>query len=242
MHPPISKDSKVVLITGSAGGLGSALLKAFEAAGCHVIAGYHRRPLEIASDRVWAVPMDVTSPEAVREGVARSLERWGRLDVLINNAGIARDGLVPTLGVEAWDEVLDVNLKGAFLCCRAAIPSMVERRQGQVVNIASYGGRVGRVGQSNYAASKAGLLGLTQSLAREFGGDNIQINAVLPGFLKTPLVGNLSEQQLAEHAAANTLGRLNELEEVARFVVFLTSLRNVSGQVFQLDSRLAPVL
>ena len=83
---------------------------------------------------------------------------------------------------------------------------------------------------------------MTQSLAREFGGDNIQINAVLPGFLRTPLVGNLTEKQLAEHAAANTLGRLNELEEVARFVVFLTSLRNVSGQVFQLDSRLAPVL
>lgn len=242
MRTTSPNDSKVVMITGSAGGLGSALLKAFEAAGFHVIAGYHRKPPEVVSDRVRAVPMDVTSSEAVREGVAVALEQWGRLDLLINNAGIARDGLVPSLGVEAWDEVMDVNLKGAFQCCRAVMPVMVERRRGQVVNIASYGGRVGRAGQSNYAASKAGLLGLTQSLAREFGGDNIQINAVLPGFLRTPLVGNLTEKQLAEHAAANTLGRLNELEEVARFVVFLTSLRNVSGQVFQLDSRLAPVL
>lgn len=230
------------MITGSAGGLGSALLNAFEAAGFLVVAGYHRKPPEVTSARVWALSMDVTSSEAVREGVARALERWGHLDVLINNAGIARDGLVPTLGVEEWDRVMDVNLKGAFLCCRAAIPRMVERRQGHVVNIASYGGRVGRGGQANYAASKAGLLGLTQSLAREFGGDNLQINAVLPGFLRTALVGNLTEKQLAEHAAANTLGRLNELDEVARFVVFLTSLRNVSGQVFQLDSRLAPVL
>lgn len=242
MQTPTSNQSRVVMITGSAGGLGSALLGAFEAAGFQVIAGYHRKPPEFVSDRVWAVPIDVTSSEAVREGVAMALERWGHLDVLINNAGIARDGLVPTLGVETWDEVMDVNLRGAFLCCRAAIPAMAERRRGHVVNIASYGGRVGRAGQANYAASKAGLLGLTQSLAREFGGDNLQINAVLPGFLRTPLVGNLTEKQLAEHAAANTLGRLNDLDEVARFVVFLTSLRNVSGQVFQLDSRLAPVL
>jgi 3-oxoacyl-[acyl-carrier protein] reductase len=139
-----------------------------------------------------------------------------------------------------WHRVLDVNLKGAFLCAQAALRPMLKQRDGHILNISSFGGRVGRAGQANYAASKAGLIGLTQALAKEAGSRNVRVNAVLPGFLRTRLVGDLTEEQLAAHAASNALGRLNEFAEVARFVTFLAGMRNVSSQVFQLDSRIGP--
>ena len=139
-----------------------------------------------------------------------------------------------------WQDVLEVNLRGPFLCSQAALRPMLAQGDGHILNIASFGGRVGRAGQSNYAASKAGLLGLTQSLAREVGASNIRVNAVLPGFLRTGMTGELTETQLATHAAANALGRLNDLGEVARMVVFLAGMRNISGQLFQLDSRIVP--
>lgn len=238
-NPPAS-EVPVVLITGAAGGLGTALVGAFHAAGWQVIAGVHRSPLPWHSERIAPLPIDVTNAGAVAAAVEKFRTRWSRLDVLINNAGIALDGSLPSLTVADWDAVMDVNLKGAFLCARAFLPEMVARRAGHILNIASYGGRVGRVGQVNYAASKAGLLGLTLALAREVGPDGVQVNAVLPGFLRTPMVGALTEHQLAQHAAMNTLGRLNDLGEVARFVVGVAAMRNVSGQLFQLDSRIVP--
>jgi 3-oxoacyl-[acyl-carrier protein] reductase len=229
-----------VLITGAAGGLGRALVSEFAAQGWQVAAGWHRDRIETGLENVWPVHLDVCRQQEVGEVVAAVLERFGRLDALINNAGIALDSIVAQMGLDDWQRVIDVNLKGAFLCSQAAIPPMLKRRAGHIVNIASFGGRVGRAGQANYVASKAALLGLTQSLAKEVGARNVQVNAVLPGFLPTPLVGELSEDALNAHAKANTLGRLNDLGEVARFIVFLAGMRNVSGQVLQIDSRIAP--
>lgn len=233
-------EPRVVLITGAAGGLGQALVEAFVAADWQVVAGWHQAPLPGTHPNVFANRLDVTCPDSVDEAFAATLDRFGRLDVLVNNAGIARDALVAQLRDDDWQQVLDVNLKGAFRCAQAALRPMVKQRDGHILNIASFGGRVGRAGQANYAASKAGLLGLTQSLAKEVGSRNVRVNAVLPGFLRTRLVGDLSEEQLAAHAASNALGRLNEFAEVAHFVTFLASMRNVSGQVFQLDSRIGP--
>ena len=233
-------EPQVVLITGAAGGLGQALVEAFAAARWQVVAGWHQTPLSSTHPNVVAKRLDVTCADSIAEAFATTLDRFGRLDALINNAGIAYDGLVAQLRIEDWQRVLDINLKGAFLCAQAALRPMLKQRDGHILNIASFGGRVGRAGQANYAASKAGLLGLTQSLAKEVGSRNVRVNAVLPGFLPTQLVGNLSEEQLAAHAASNALGRLNELAEVARFVTFLAGMRNVSGQVFQLDSRIGP--
>jgi 3-oxoacyl-[acyl-carrier protein] reductase len=241
MNPPTS--NPVVVITGAAGGLGRALVDAFARAGWQVVATWHRSTFtapQSATIPVWPRQLDVTRPAEVGPVFEQVWAQFGRLDALINNAGIARDSLVAHLSAAAWQEVLEVNLKGAFLCSQAALRPMLEQRAGHIVNIASFGGRVGRAGQANYAASKAGLLGLTQALARESGPHNVQVNAVLPGFLHTPLVGTLTEEQLATHAASNTLGRLNNLDEVARFVAFLAQMKNVSGQLFQLDSRIAP--
>ncbi|MBN9692662.1 MAG: SDR family NAD(P)-dependent oxidoreductase [Verrucomicrobia bacterium] len=233
-------EQPVALITGAAGGLGQPLVRAFVAAGWRVAAGWNRTPFPAGDAQVEPVALDVTRPEAAEQAVEFVVKRWGRLDLLINNAGVAADEIVPRLSESDWQHVLEVNLNGAFRCARAALRPMLRQRDGHILNITSYGGRVGRAGQSNYAASKAALFGLTQSLAREVGSRNIRVNAVSPGFLRTPLVGTLTEEQLAGHAAANVLGRLNEFEEVARFLVFLAGMRNVSGQIFQLDSRITP--
>ena len=231
---------QVILITGAAGGLGQALVEAFAAADWQVVAGWHQTPLSGQPANVFPTPLDVTAAESVSAAFAETLARFGRLDALINNAGIARDALVAQMSDDDWHRVLDVNLKGAFLCAQAALRPMLKQRDGHILNISSFGGRVGRAGQANYAASKAGLIGLTQALAKEVGSRNVRVNAVLPGFLRTRLVGDLTEEQLAAHAASNALGRLNEFAEVARFVTFLAGMRNVSGQVFQLDSRIGP--
>lgn len=231
---------RVVLITGAAGGLGQGLVSAFAEAGWQVAAGCRQHPFDSARPDVWPLLMDVTDAEQVNAVVQSVEQRWGKIDLLIHNAGIAEDDLVARMTDEAWKRVLDVNLRGAFLCARAVLPGMVARRDGQILHIASFSGRVGRTGAANYCASKAGLLGLTTSLAREHGRDNLRVNALLPGFLRTKLVGTLSEADLAANAASNTLNRLNSVEEVARFATFLATMRNVSGQIFQLDSRIAP--
>ncbi|MBL9176205.1 MAG: SDR family NAD(P)-dependent oxidoreductase [Verrucomicrobiales bacterium] len=234
-----ASDSRVVLITGAAGGLGTALVQAFHRDGWNVAAGTHRTPLRETGDRILPLTLDVTQADSAGTAVHRVLERWGRIDVLINNAGLARDNLLARLSVEDWDPVMGVNLKGAYLCSRSVLPAMMRQRDGHILNLASFSGRVGRHGAANYSAAKAGLVGLTQSLAREVGPFNIRVNGVSPGYLPTALLGPVTPEDLTRHAASNALGRINETGEVARFMVFLAGMRNVSGQVFQLDSRIA---
>jgi 3-oxoacyl-[acyl-carrier protein] reductase len=236
---PDANNAPAVLVTGAAGGLGRALVTAFAAQGWRVFAGVHRTPLPDCGERVQPVPLDVTQRESVAGAFQSVLEQAGRLDALVNNAGLAEDRLLPKLDDDAWQRVLDVNLRGAFLCAQAALRPMLRQRDGHILNVASFSARAGQAGQANYAAAKAGLIGLTQSLAREAGSRNVRVNAVLPGVLRTGMTAGLGEERLAEFAAANALGRLNDLDEVARFVVFLAGTRNVSGQVFQLDSRVA---
>ncbi|MFM7816653.1 MAG: SDR family oxidoreductase [Verrucomicrobiota bacterium] len=231
---------RVALVTGAAGGLGSGIVTELARQGWSVAAGWHRHePAHPMGDGV-SVPLDVTDVGSVQRAVDGVLERWGRIDLLVNTAGIVSDALLARMEDPMWDRVLDVNLDGAFRCARAVARPMLRQREGHILNITSYGGRVGRAGQANYAASKAALFGLTQSLARELGSRNVRVNAVSPGFLRTGLVADLTEEQLSAQARANTLGRLNEIEEVARFVAFLAGMRNVSGQIFQLDSRITP--
>ena len=235
---PIDTTRRVILITGAAGGLGRALVQAFADDGWQVVAACRTNPFTAPSPSVWPVAMDVTNPGEIESVCAEVTRRWTRIDALINNAGVVDDEVLPRLSEDAWQRVMGVNLRGAFLCSRAVLPQMVRQRDGHILNIASFGGRVGRAGQASYSASKAGLIGLTVALAREHGADNVRVNAILPGFLPTRLVGDLSESQLAAHAASNTLNRLNSPGEVAGFATVLAAMKNVSGQVFQLDSRI----
>ena len=232
--------ARVVLVTGAAGGLGRALVAAFAARGWRVAAAHHRATTHVETGSVWPLPLDVTDGARAEEVVREITARWGRLDALIHNAGLTADAPLPQLGDESWDRVLAVNLKGAFLCARAALRPMLRQRDGHIVSVASFSGRAGARGQAHYAAAKAGLFGLTQSLAREAGARNVRVNAVLPGVLPTRMTAGLTAEQMAAFAAANVLGRINAAEEVAEFIVFLAGMRNVSGQCFQLDSRIAP--
>lgn len=212
---------RVAVVTGGQGGLGRAVAAALEAAGFAVHAPGRDR-------------LDVLSPRGVRE-FFRSLDR---VDLLVNNAGLVRDGPVARLGEAEWDAVLDTNLKGAFLCAREAARHMIRRRTGHIVNIGSFSGIAGPAGQANYAAAKAGVLGLTRSLAAELGARNVRVNAVLPGFLETKLTRGVRAERKRAVLAAHVLGRFNTSADAARFIAFLDTLENVSGQVFQLDSRL----
>ena len=210
------------VITGGAGDLAQALAAELQSAGFAV--------LSPGRDE-----LDVTSSDSVR----RFFAALPGLDLLINNAGVCRDVSVAKMSEEEFDHVVDVNLKGAFLVSQAAVKLMSKQRCGHLVNIGSYSALSGPAGQANYAAAKAGLIGFTQSIAKEYGARNVRANCVLPGFLKTKMTRHLLEDAAWREAllSQHALGRLNTAQDVARFIVFLHSLENVSGQVFQLDSR-----
>jgi len=216
----VSDDPKLhILISGGEGDLARALRSAF------------------ANDAVHAPgrkEMDVRD-EAQVEAYFSRLER---IDVLIANAGLTRDATLANLAATDFDEVLNTNLRGAFLCTRAAIKMMMKQRSGHILLIGSRSGKNGPRGQTAYAAAKAGLIGFAQSVAKEYGSRNIRCNVVLPGFLETKMTAHLPDKHREEIRVEHTLGRFNTTENAARAIAFLARLDNVSGQVFTLDSRI----
>jgi 3-oxoacyl-[acyl-carrier protein] reductase len=223
--PPIASPSPpVALITGGEGELARAIQQELISQGWTVHAPGH-------------LEMDVTSKDQVQQVIGN----LGRLDLLIHNAGITRDRLLRQMSEADFSEVLAVHLKGAFLCAQAALPIMIAQGSGHLVQIGSFSAFSGPVGQTHYAAAKAGLIALTQSLAAEYGPLGIRANCVLPGFLRTRMTHSLleNEDQCRQVLAAHTLGRLNTVQDCARFIAFLDTLPAISGQVFQLDSRLS---
>jgi len=235
--PPSNPSQKVVLITGAAGGLGQALSGAFLDAGWQVAAGQNRTQKHERSDTLIPIQMDVTHRDEVAAAMDIVLATWGRIDVLINNAGITADGALARLSESDWQRVMDVNLKGAYLCSQAVIRPMFKQRRGHIINISSFAAKNGHLGQPNYVAAKAGLVGLTQSLAKEAGARNVRVNAIFPGVLDTPMTEHLTEDQRARIADSNVLNRTTTLDEVSAFILHLAGMEHVSGQVFQLDSR-----
>ena len=185
------------------------------------------------------VTIDVTDGATIDAARDFILERFGRIDVLINNAGIIRDALLAKMSEEEWDTVVATNLTGAARCSKAVLRTMMKQRSGHIVSVSSFGALSGPAAQANYAASKAGLIGLAQSLAREAGSRGVRCNVVLPGVMRTAMTKELTEERVAAFERENCLGRLNETREVARFIRFLTTTENISGQVFNLDSRIS---
>lgn len=212
--------SPAVIITGGRGDLARALAGHFANAGARVHCPGRDE-------------LDVRSLDSVTD----YFSRFERIEVLVNNAGITGDALFAKFDEASWNEVLDTNLKGAFLCSRAAAKRMIRQRHGQIVQMGSYSSIHPPIGQTAYAASKAGLIGLTKSLAKELGPRNVRVNCVLPGFLETRMTAGLSEEAKSAALSRHALGRFNTPEEAARFIHFLTTLNHVSGQIFQLDSR-----
>jgi 3-oxoacyl-[acyl-carrier protein] reductase len=233
-----SEPPPVYLVTGAFGGLGRPVAEELARAGARVLAGWHSGPPEAAPEGLEPVPLDVTNETQCRAAVELAVARHGRLDGVVHCAGTAHNALLARLDAADWDACFRVNLDGTRRLDRAAIRPMVRQRSGHLVHIGSFAGIAGAEGRSAYAASKAALHGLTQSLAQELGSRNIQVNTVLPGVLRTPMTESLGEDRLAGFASGNTLGRLNDPAEVARFISFLLTTRNVSGQLFNLDSRI----
>ncbi|MCE0498225.1 MAG: SDR family oxidoreductase [Methylacidiphilales bacterium] len=210
-----------ILITGGEGDLARALQAEFLREG-HQVHAPGRQVLDVNDEKqIDAYFQDLT-----------------RLDVLIANAGLTRDGLLGNMSPGGFDEVVNTNLRGAFLCARAAVRLMVKQRGGHLLFIGSRSARHGPRGQSNYAAAKAGLVGLAQSLAREYGSRNVRSNVVLPGFLETRMTAPVRPERREEIRAEHVLGRFNTVDNAARAIAFLARLDHVSGQVFTLDSRL----
>jgi NAD(P)-dependent dehydrogenase (short-subunit alcohol dehydrogenase family) len=227
-----------VLVSGASGVLGQAIVRELAGAGHRVFAGVHQRPWEPVPGAV-PVDLDVADDTSCRAAVRRVLDDTGRIDAVVHVAGVILDALLAHIGPDDWDRVFSVNLGGAMRLARAASRPMA-RTGGHIVHIGSYSGTVGSAGQSAYAASKAALHGFTLSLARELGSRDVRVNTVLPGFLLSPLTAGLAPERLQAYRDANLLGRHNDPAEVARFVAFLLSTRNVSGQLFALDSRVIP--
>ncbi len=237
---------KVVMVTGASRGIGRAIALAFAEPTTAVVVNY-RSGKETAEETAAAIeklggravlkPFDVSDGEAVKRAFKETVDALGRLDVLVNNAGITRDNIFPRLKESDWDAVFETNLKGVFFCSQAAIRPMLKQRFGRIINITSVVGFTGNPGQCNYAAAKAGIMGLTRSLARELVSRNITVNAVAPGYIETEMTQALSEKAREELLAQIPAGRTGCPEEVAAAVRFLASeeAAYITGQVIHVN-------
>jgi len=239
-------ENKVSMITGSARGIGKEIAMFFAKEGSDLaICDVNEEALQDTKERIEGATgrkviiqkVDVTSPEEVGNFVKKILDNFGKLDILVNNAGITRDNLMLRMSEAEWDSVLDVNLKGAFNCIKAVSRSMIKKRSGKIVNMASIIGIMGNAGQANYAASKGGLIALTKTVAKEFGSRGINVNAIAPGFIQTEMTDKLSEEAKQKLLGFIPLARMGKTEDVAKLALFLASedAEYITGQVVQVD-------
>ncbi len=241
----MSLNGKIALVTGAAQGIGRDIALALATDGADVAicdvnleaAQKTAADIEALGRKSLALKANVAASADVIAMVDQVVEKFGRIDILVNNAGITRDGLILRMKDEDWDLVLSINLKGAFLCAKAALKHMAKQRGGTIINIASIVGAMGNAGQANYVASKAGLIGLTKTIAREYANRGITANAVAPGFIETAMTQALSENVRTELAKQIPMGKLGTPADVANAVRFLASpwASYISGQVIHVN-------
>lgn len=239
-------ENKVALITGASRGIGRAIALLFAKEGAVTVLGARNEAAlgDLREEIVKAgfkepllAALDVTQEQSVQQFVDKALDKNERIDILVNNAGITRDGLLVRMSAEEWDDVLDTNLKGAFLAMRAAAKVMMRQRQGRIINLASVVGLIGNAGQANYAASKAGIIALTKSAAKELASRNILVNAIAPGFIDTDMTRQLPENIKTEMLRVIPARRFGTPQDVAMTALFLASSQSdyVTGQVITVD-------
>lgn len=223
--------SRTAFVTGASRGIGKACALALARQGCRValaardavkleeVAGEIRQ----AGGEAYAVTLDINSPESIKEAFSKTAKEFGPIHILVNNAGITKDGLAMRMKKEDWDSVVQVNLTGSFLCIQQVLSGMMKERWGRIINITSVVGQAGNPGQANYVASKAGVIGLTKSLAQEIASRSITVNAVSPGFIETDMTHVLTPEQKEKIMASIPLKRLGQPEDIAAAVAFLAS-------------------
>lgn len=243
-------ENRIAVVTGGSRGIGRAIALALAEAGADVAIVYAGNAqaaadtvgqIEALGRKAQAFACDVADFSKVRELIKAIQQAFGGVDILVNNAGIVRDGLVLTMREEQFDAVLDVNLKGAFNMIRHSAGLMLRRRAGRIINIASVSGIIGNPGQSNYAAAKAGMIGMTKSVARELASKGITCNAIAPGYIETDMTGSLPEKTLEQAMAQIPLGRMGRPEEIAKMALFLASddAAYITGQTLCVDGGLS---
>ena len=236
---------RIAFVTGASRGIGAAIARALADDGRHVIlVARNEEKLNAVRDEITEAggkasvqPCDVSDQAALEAAIENTADEHGRFDILVNNAGITRDNLLLRMSDDEIDDILNVNLRSVFVACRAAARPMMRGKWGRVINISSVSGLVGNAGQANYAATKAGLLGLTKSLAREIAGKSITVNAVAPGFIETDMTDELPDAVKSGARDATALGRFGQPEEIAAAVAFFASeeASYITGQVLAVD-------
>ncbi|MCX4347453.1 MAG: 3-oxoacyl-[acyl-carrier-protein] reductase, partial [Lachnospiraceae bacterium] len=241
---------KVALVTGASRGIGREIAQTLAAYGASVIVNYNGSKdradevvemISAGGGKAIAVKADVAKAEEIARLFEEAQAAFGRIDILVNNAGITRDNLILKMSEEEYDTVLDTNLKGAFLCMKHAAKIMLRQKNGRIINISSISGIAGNAGQANYCAAKAGLIGLTKSLAKELGSRGITVNAVAPGFIETEMTEKLSEQVKEGMLAQIPLKRAGSVKDIAEAVAFLASERAayITGQTLSVNGGMA---
>ena len=222
---------RTALVTGASRGIGKVCAETLAKSGCRVVLAARSldklqtiaEEIRSAAGEALAVTMDMTSPESIAQGIAAGVKEFGRIDILVNNAGITKDGLAVRMKAADWEQVLATNLSGAFFAIQQVLPGMMRERWGRIVNVSSVVGETGNAGQANYVASKAGLIGLTKSLAQEVGSRNITVNAVAPGYIDTEMTQSLSQELKDKMIERTPLRRIGAATDVANAVKFLVS-------------------
>jgi 3-oxoacyl-[acyl-carrier protein] reductase len=237
---------KTALVTGASGGIGAAIARALHGQGAAVaLSGTRRDALEALagelSERAFVLPADLSAPEAAAALIAEAETAMGKIDILVNNAGLTKDGLALRMSDADWEKVLDVDLAAPFRLSRAALKFMLRRRAGRIINIGSIVGSTGNAGQANYAAAKAGLIGLTKALAQEVASRGITVNLVAPGYISTPMTDVLGEAQKAALSEKIPLGRLGQPADIAAAVAYLAAEEAgwVTGAVLHVNGGMA---
>jgi 3-oxoacyl-[acyl-carrier protein] reductase len=239
-------DEQVAIVTGASRGIGRAIALDLARSGARIVVNYQSSAaaaaevvaaIKAAGGAAFAFQADVSDEAAVRTMIEAALQQWGRLDILVNNAGVTDDAPLARLRPEQWQRVIETDLTSVFLCCQAALPTMRQQGYGRIINIGSLAGLAGNLGQANYAAAKAGLVGFSRALAREVASDGITVNVVAPGYIETEMLDTVAPAMLSWAKGAIAMGRFGRVEEVAPAVTFLASAgaSYITGHVLVID-------
>ena len=236
---------KVAIVTGASRGIGEAIAKQLSSCGAKIILIARNSDQLVAVKETIisnggiaeSIAGDVSNLNSISEIVTNTIDKWGRIDILVNNAGIARDNIIMRMKEDDWDSVMNINLKGCFNGIKSVARPMIKNKAGRIINITSVIGQIGNAGQSNYAASKAGIMGLTKSMAKELGSRNITVNAVAPGYITTNMTNEMNDEVKEQLKSSIPLGRLGTPDDVANLVCFLASdeAGYITGQTFNVD-------